>query len=220
LWLRDRSSEPEKFVGKPVRTRPEDLAARPPRAIDTILGLDGINYRSGHVRSELTGWTISVGLPERMLQATSNRLRMDFAGAAAIVLLITMAGAYRVGGHFAELYGALGIDREPSREEFSVLFEHAPNGVVVADGRGSIVLVNDQMEKEFGFSRGELIGKPIETLIPERFRAAIPRSGQPLKRMPSQDPWLRGASFSASGRTAANFRSRSVSIQSAFPPAS
>jgi two-component system, NarL family, sensor histidine kinase UhpB len=166
-----RSSEPDEFVGKRVRTRPEDLAVRPARGLDDIPGLDGIKYRAGHVRSELTGWTVSVGLPESVLQARSNRMRLSFAAASVIILMTAMAGAYHLGGKFSESYGALGIDRKPSREEFRVLFEHAPNGVVVVDGRGSIALLNDQMEKMFGFPRGELIGKPVETLIPERFRS-------------------------------------------------
>jgi PAS domain S-box-containing protein len=40
----------------------------------------------------------------------------------------------------------------------------------MADTEGRIVLVNSQLEKYFGYERSELIGKPVEMLIPERLR--------------------------------------------------
>ena len=42
--------------------------------------------------------------------------------------------------------------------------------MIIVDGAGSIVLVNYQTEKIFGYSRVELLGQKIEMLIPERFR--------------------------------------------------
>lgn len=52
------------------------------------------------------------------------------------------------------------------------IIEAAPNGVVIVDDSGSIVLVNQELERMFGYSRSDLIGRPIEALIPERFRGA------------------------------------------------
>ncbi len=50
----------------------------------------------------------------------------------------------------------------------------APDGVVACDQAGTILLVNVAAERMFGYARSELIGQPIETLIPERVRAKHP----------------------------------------------
>ncbi|HZS04520.1 MAG TPA: histidine kinase dimerization/phosphoacceptor domain -containing protein [Blastocatellia bacterium] len=50
------------------------------------------------------------------------------------------------------------------------LFESAPDTVVVVNHDGRIVRINPQAEQMFGYYWDELLGKPVETLIPERFR--------------------------------------------------
>ncbi len=51
------------------------------------------------------------------------------------------------------------------------LFESAPDATVVVDEKGVIVRANAQAEELFGYQRCELIGQPVETLMPERARA-------------------------------------------------
>jgi PAS domain S-box-containing protein len=48
--------------------------------------------------------------------------------------------------------------------------ESAPNAMVMSDGQGRIVLVNNQTIKLFGYDQSELLGQSIESLVPERFR--------------------------------------------------
>src|ERR1017187_5506236 len=56
-------------------------------------------------------------------------------------------------------------------EMFRQVVEWAPVAMVAVDTKGRIVLVNAQTEHMFGYGRDELIGKPVELLIPERFAA-------------------------------------------------
>lgn len=58
-----------------------------------------------------------------------------------------------------------------AEEKFRLVVEASPQGVVLTDVRGQMVLVNDQTDKMFGYAREELIGQPIDLLMPERFRA-------------------------------------------------
>ncbi len=53
---------------------------------------------------------------------------------------------------------------------FRGLLESAPDGIVIVDGAGRIVLVNRQTETLFGYSRQDLLGQPVEILMPERYR--------------------------------------------------
>jgi PAS domain S-box-containing protein len=48
--------------------------------------------------------------------------------------------------------------------------EFSPNGLIMSDRKGNIVLVNREAERMFGYSREELLGQSIEILVPHRFR--------------------------------------------------
>ncbi|MCC7082123.1 MAG: PAS domain S-box protein [Burkholderiales bacterium] len=58
-----------------------------------------------------------------------------------------------------------------SEERFRLLVETAPNALIVVDRAGNIVLLNAVAERLFDYERAELIGKPIETLVPHRHAA-------------------------------------------------
>ncbi len=50
------------------------------------------------------------------------------------------------------------------------LLESAPDAIVIVDPSGVIALVNSQAEKVFSYTRDELLGRPVEMLVPERYR--------------------------------------------------
>jgi PAS domain S-box-containing protein len=54
--------------------------------------------------------------------------------------------------------------------KFQGLLESAPDGIVVVDTKGNIVIVNSQTEKMFGYPRNELLGKKVEVLVPQKYK--------------------------------------------------
>jgi PAS domain S-box-containing protein len=57
---------------------------------------------------------------------------------------------------------------------FEGFLRFSPDAVLVSDSKGRIIQANDHTQRLFGYSRDELIGQPVEILMPERFRRAHP----------------------------------------------
>lgn len=58
-----------------------------------------------------------------------------------------------------------------SDDAFRRVVEYAPSAMVLVDGRGMIVLVNQQAERLFGYPRSSLVGRSIDLLVPSAARA-------------------------------------------------
>src|SRR5690349_9095282 len=69
-----------------------------------------------------------------------------------------------------------------------MVLDAAPTGMIMVDERGLIVLVNRHVESLFGYSRDELLGQPIELLIPNRFREGHPGFRAAFARDPRTRP--------------------------------
>lgn len=54
-------------------------------------------------------------------------------------------------------------------ERFRLVVNAAPNGILLVDGEGQIVLINSNAEQMFAYERGELDGRPMSVLIPARY---------------------------------------------------
>ena len=84
------------------------------------------------------------------------------------------------------------------------LVESAPDGIVMVDGRGRIVLVNRRTEALFGYDRSELLGQRVEVLMPDRLqrvhRAHRTRyTAEPRVRAMGEGMELRGRRRDGSG---------------------
>ncbi|MDC6684611.1 PAS domain S-box protein, partial [Leclercia adecarboxylata] len=62
--------------------------------------------------------------------------------------------------------------RKRDEERFRNVVEASPNAFVLVDAQGEIVMVNRQTEILFGYSRQDLVGQPVEVLLPEALREA------------------------------------------------
>jgi len=61
------------------------------------------------------------------------------------------------------------MEAESARSYFQGLLEAAPDSIVIVNADGCITLINNQTEQLSGYTREELMGRPVEMLIPERF---------------------------------------------------
>ena len=68
------------------------------------------------------------------------------------------------------------------------LFDSAPDAIVIVATDNVIELVNHQTEALFGYTRAELVGQPLEVLIPDRFRAGHHRHTDRYFALPSTRP--------------------------------
>jgi PAS domain S-box-containing protein len=74
-----------------------------------------------------------------------------------------------VAGQVAQ--AVLDARRTRAEERFRLVVEAAPYAMIMADAGGRIALVNGQAEVVFGYGREEMLGRPVETLVPEQRRA-------------------------------------------------
>lgn len=103
----------------------------------------------------------------------SNGHAVLLFGASGLLVVATcsaMLSAYRAQNISLQQNEQLNASLRSSEARFRELIETAPDAMIIADRRERIVLVNAEAERLFGYSRAELIGEPISTLMPTRFR--------------------------------------------------
>src|SRR5688500_12107273 len=88
---------------------------------------------------------------------------------------------------------------------FRELVDAAPDGIIVCDSDGVILIVNLQAERMFGYPREELIGKRIEELIPERYRARHPEYVRGYDAAPRSRPMGGGLDLAGRRRDGSEF---------------
>ncbi len=154
--------ELEKFTGRIMRIR--HVRGIPPAA---QLVLSGTGESLQHAISANVAAIIAqehrhlAAQQLQMTRASDTALYFILAGSGLAILIALVAGL-RIRADFRAV--------QQAEERFRALMDSAPDAIVVVDKMGKIVLVNTRTEALLDYKRQELIGKPIETLIPTRYR--------------------------------------------------
>jgi PAS domain S-box-containing protein len=146
---------------------------------------EGMFRYSAH---EVVGQPLTILMPERFREAHRKGLDRYLRTGEAHVLgkAVELTGLRKGGSEFPLQLSLSGwktgtdmfftgilsdvTERKKAEQKFKDLLESAPDGMVIVNGKGEIVLVNSQTEKLFGYSRTELLSQKVELLLPERFR--------------------------------------------------
>lgn len=142
----------------------------------------------GYDRQELIGQAIELLVPARLRAAHSSHVGVfgtapqaramgagrDLFGqrkdGTEVPVEIGLNPIETKGGRFT-LASIIDItERKRAEERFRVLVEAAPSVMIMVDSQGLIRLVNRQVEGVFGYTREELLGMPIQMLVPDRVR--------------------------------------------------
>lgn len=80
---------------------------------------------------------------------------------------------------------------------YEALIANAPDGIVLVNGRGEIVLANDQTCELFGYERDELIGQPVDMLVPLKRRRGHVTQRESFQEQPQVRPMGIGEELTA-----------------------
>jgi formate hydrogenlyase transcriptional activator len=153
----------------------------------------------GYNRGELAGQDVEILVPERFRQAHPGH-RNAYSAHASVRPMgagLDLFGRRKDGSEFpldimlspmetAEGRVVISVirdisDRKKAQEavrrseaQFRALFEFSPDAIIASDQEGHITEVNARVESMFGYQRNELLGQPIDSLVPERFRQTHP----------------------------------------------
>jgi two-component system, sensor histidine kinase len=148
----------------------------------------GAEQLFGYTSDELLGEQIECLMPESA-RAKHVDYRQKYRGAPharPLVSGLSLQGRRKNGETFAAEIALTPLDSDgeklvastirdieagdTSEAYFRHLLQAAPDSMIIVDENGRIAIANDQSEKMFGYSRDELLGKPIEMLLPEGVR--------------------------------------------------
>jgi PAS domain S-box-containing protein len=96
-------------------------------------------------------------------------------------------------------------DRKRAEAKFRGLLEAAPDAILGVNDQGRIALMNAQAERLFGYDRAELLGQPIEVLVPDEAKALHPERREAYFRDPRPRPMGAGAPLAGRRKDGSEF---------------
>ena len=130
-----------------------------------------------HLLMHGRNWTIRYNSTPSFERVTASNepTKIGLMGILADVLLFAVMMSFarqrkRIEKRARQLQEELGQGEQRQRD----LFDGSPNGMLLVDGNGTILLANRQMSALFGYSQAELIGGSVDMLLPERLRGQHP----------------------------------------------
>lgn len=169
----------------------------------------------GYLREDLLGESVEILVPERFrsLHPGHRLTYFDEPRTRPMGAGLELFGLCHDGTEFpAEISlssittegGRLGMaairdvtDRRAAEQRFEQLLEFAPDAIFGVGRDGAIAIVNQQAESLFGYTRSELIGMPVEKLVPSRFAERHPADRERYFENPKMRPMGAGVELSA-----------------------
>jgi formate hydrogenlyase transcriptional activator len=193
-----QSSETHSLFEKLFEASPDAIVVNDAEGRITSLNSQ-VERLFGYGRGELMGQAVEILVPERFRQAHPGR-RNAYSTHASVRPMgagLELFGIRKDGSEFpvdimlspmetSEGRVVISVirdisDRKSAQEtvrrseaQFRALFEFSPDAIIASDQQGRITEVNARVESMFGYQRGELLGQPIDSLVPERFRHTHP----------------------------------------------
>ena len=140
-------------------THPDELVGKPVEALVPAA------VRQHHPRRRASFEGVHGGRPMGLLQLAAARADGSEFPAEISLAKVSAEDATYVCATVRDV-----SSRVLEQERFRSLLEAAPDAMVIVDESAEIVLVNRQVVNLFGYEPDELLGRPIETLVPERYR--------------------------------------------------
>jgi PAS domain S-box-containing protein len=182
-----RTRAAERRFGELLESAPDAILVTDANGIITFANREAVSM-FGYPREVLVGLSIEALVPE-WFRTQRSRHRADYTQAPRARAMGANVDLYALRQDGTEFPVEISLSpiqtadglvvstairditrRKQADRKFRALLESAPDAFVLTDERGRIELVNSQTEQLFGYRREELLGQPIELLVPQRFR--------------------------------------------------